>query len=414
MTALRRWVAIIAAALLGSSIFAGLPAAYSQSPVDAVTVTGQVVNGTLGGPAPSGVLVLALVADGDGGLIAALDVVSDEEGRFTVEGLPAVDNAQYIFSAEYGGALYRTLRGAGDLDGELRLTVYEPTEDVSVVEVTKHVQVIAEVDKTKRTVAAIEFVRLANRSDRTLVPNLDNPAQMSFLRFSLPPQSYDLNVQSDLQGRDIIPVGTGFAVTSPVPPGEHSVEFSYFFTYEGSAVAYRQGLHQGAGIYQALVPENLAFVRVAPLELATPMSIQDTSYQVWEAKEIGPGQGLMLQFTGLPQPGLLGRVGRSMASAETWQVILPSLLGSVLAVLLLFGLLRVRWTSKSALEGGSPLLATGEFDRTSLVQEIADLDDRFESGGHSEGEYRRKRQRLKARVLESRAQTAGPQEDGTR
>ncbi len=351
MTALKVWIALVAAALLGSVLFAGLPFAYAQSPDGAVTVNGQVVNGTLGASAPAEVLVLALVTDGDGGLITALDAVSDEEGRFTVDGLPAVDNGRYIFSTDYGGALYRTMRGPGDVDGEVRLTVYEPTEDVSVVEVTRHVQVIAEVDKANRTVAAVEFVRLANRSDRTLVPNLDNPAQMSFLRFSLPPQSFDLNVQSDLQGSDIIPVGTGFAVTSPVSPGEHSVEFSYFFTYEGSAVAYRQGLHQGSDIYQALVPEELASVRVSPLELATPMSIQDTRYQVWEAKDIGPGQGLMLEFTGLPQPGLLGRVGRSMTSAETWQVILPSLLGAVLALLLVLGFMRVSWTRGPTLEG---------------------------------------------------------------
>ncbi len=351
MTVLRLRIAIIAVMLLGSSSFAGLTVVYSQSPDSGVTVNGQVVNGTLGASPPAEVLVLALVTDGDGGLITALDAVSDEEGRFTVDGLPAVDNGRYIFSADYGGALYRTMRGAGDLDGEVRLTVYEPTEDVSLVEVTTHVQVIAEVDKTDRTVAAVEFVRLANRSDRTLVPNLDNPAQMSFLRFSLPPQSFDLNVQSDLEGRDIIPVGTGFAVTSPVPPGDHSVEFSYFFTYEGSAVAYRQGLHQGADVYQALVPEELASVRVSPLELASPMNIQDTRYQVWEAKEIGPGQGLMLEFTGLPQPGLLGRVGRSLTSAETWQVILPSILGAVLALLLILGFLRVRWTTTPMLQG---------------------------------------------------------------
>ena len=351
MTVLRLWIAVIATMLLGSLSFAGLPAVYAQSPDSGVTVNGQVVNGTLGASPPAEVLVLALVTDGDGGLITAVDTVSDEEGRFTVDGLPDVDNGRYIFSADYGGALYRTMRAAGDLDGEVRLTVHEPTEDVSVIEVTTHVQVIAEVDKANRTVAAVEFVRLANRSDRTLVPNLDNPAQMSFLRFSLPPQSFDLNVQSDLQGSDIIPVGTGFAVTSPVPPGEHSVEFSYFFTYEGSAVAYRQGLHQGADVYQALAPEDLTSVRVSPLQLASPMSIQDTKYQVWEAKEIGPGQGLMLEFTGLPQPGLLGRLGRSITSAETWQVILPSLLGAVLASLLVLGFLRVRWTTSPMLEG---------------------------------------------------------------
>ena len=413
MTALKHWITMVAVALLGSVLAAGLPAAYAQSPANVVTVTGQLVNGTLGAPAPAEVPVLALVTDSEGGLITALDAVSDDEGRFSVDGLPGVDNGQYIFSADYRGALYRTVRGAGDLDGELRLTVYEPTEDVSVIEVTKHVQVIAEVDKTQRTVAVVEFVRLANRSDRTLTPNLNNPAQMSFLRFSMPPQSYDLNVQSDLQGKDVIPVGTGFAVTSPVTPGEHSVEFSYFFTYEGSTVAYRQGLYQGADIYQALVPEDLDSVRVAPLELATPISIQDTKYQVWEAKEIGPGQGLMLEFNGLPQPGLLGRVGRSLASPETWQVILPSLLGAVLALLLLLGFLRVRWTPGPAAEGGSPMLERNPFDRASLVREIADLDDQFERDSHSEGEYWSKRQRLKAQALEGRTQSPEPQGDGT-
>ena len=413
MTALKHWITMVAVALLGSVLAAGLPAAYAQSPANVVTVTGQLVNGTLGAPAPAEVPVLALVTDSEGGLITALDAVSDDEGRFSVDGLPGVDNGQYIFSADYRGALYRTVRGAGDLDGELRLTVYEPTEDVSVIEVTKHVQVIAEVDKTQRTVAVVEFVRLANRSDRTLTPNLNNPAQMSFLRFSMPPQSYDLNVQSDLQGKDVIPVGTGFAVTSPVTPGEHSVEFSYFFTYEGSTVAYRQGLHQGADIYQALAPEELASVRVAPLELTTPISIQDTKYQVWEAQGIGPGQGLMLEFTGLPQPGLLGRLGRSMASAETWQVILPSLLGAVLAVLLLLGFLRVRWTPGPAAEGGSSMLERNPFDRASLVREIADLDDQFERDSHSEGEYWSKRQRLKAQALEGRTQSPEPQGDGT-
>ena len=413
MTALKHWITMVAVALLGSVLAAGLPAAYAQSPANVVTVTGQLVNGTLGAPAPAEVPVLALVTDSEGGLITALDAVSDDEGRFSVDGLPEVDNGQYIFSADYRGALYRTVRGAGDLDGELRLTVYEPTEDVSVIEVTKHVQVIAEVDKTQRTVAVVEFVRLANRSDRTLTPNLNNPAQMSFLRFSMPPQSYDLNVQSDLQGKDVIPVGTGFAVTSPVTPGEHSVEFSYFFTYEGSTVAYRQGLHQGADIYQALVPEDLTSVLVKPLELTTPISIQDTKYQVWEAQGIGPGQGLMLEFTGLPQPGLLGRLGRSMASAETWQVILPSLLGAVLAVLLLLGFLRVRWTPGPAAEGGSSMLERNPFDRASLVREIADLDDQFERDSHSEGEYWSKRQRLKAQALEGRTQSPEPQGDGT-
>ena len=105
-------------------------------------------------------------------------------------------------------------------------------------------------------------------------------------------------------------------------------------------------------------------------------------------------------------------MGRSLTTAETWQVILPGLLGASLASLLLLGLLRVRWSHGPTLEGNSSLPEVTPFDRASLIREIADLDDQFEKGGHSEGEYHNKRQRLKAQALEGRAQPPGPQGDG--
>lgn len=229
MTGCFRRLTVLAAALVLAAVATGPGASFAQEPGGVATVNGRVVNGTAGGPPPAGLLILALATDGDGGLVATSQAFSDESGRFTVTELPLVEGGRYIFSVDYAGMMYTATLGPGDLSGDLRITVYESTEDVSVVRVTKQVQVIAEVDKKEREVAAIEFVLLTNESDRTLVPNLANPAQMSFLRFSLPPQAYDLNVQSDLPSREIISVGTGFAVTSPVIPGDHSIEFSYFF-----------------------------------------------------------------------------------------------------------------------------------------------------------------------------------------
>ena len=398
---------VLTAALALAVVAIGPGAVYAQEPAGVATVNGRVVNGTAGGPIPTELLVLALATDGDGRLVATSQAFSDESGRFTVGELPLVEGGRYVFSADYAGMMYTTTLGPRDLSSDLRITVYESTEDVSVVRVTKQVQVIADVDKKAREIAAIEFVRLTNESDRTLLPNLANPALMSFLRFSLPPQAHDLNVQSDLPRREIISVGTGFAVTSPVLPGDHSIEFSYFFPYRGNTVSYRQALLQGAEVYQVLVPERLSSIRLAPLERVASVTIQDVVYEVWEGREINPSQGLMLVFIGLPEPGLVDRLEKSLTSAATWHIALPGALGAVLAFLLLFGALKVRNTTQLQLEPGVQTGGESTLGRASLIKEIADLDELFEKGEVPDAEYRERRQCLKANILESQRQTRG-------
>ena len=115
---------------------------------------------------------------------------------------------------------------------------------------------------------------LNNSSDRTLLPDLTKPGQISFLRFALPLQADELNVRSNLPGGNVISIGTGFALTSAVLPGDHNLEFSFRFPYTGDSVSYRQSLPQGAEVYQVLVPRRLAQVEVRPLR---PISSIDAS-----------------------------------------------------------------------------------------------------------------------------------------
>ena len=391
---------VLSGALALTAAAIGQGASFAQEPLGVGTVNGQVVNGTSGGRPPAQLLVLVLATDGSGGLVATGQAFSDQSGRFTVTELPLLESGRYIFSVDYAGVMYTATLGHGDLARDLRITVYESTEDVSVVQVTKQVQVIAEVDKKDREVEAIEFVLLTNESDRTLVPNLANPAQMSFLRFSLPPQAYNLKVQSDLPSREIISVGTGFAVTSPVLPGGHSVEFSYFFPYRGNAVSYRQALLQGAEVYQVLVPKRLPTIRLAPLEREASVNIEEVEYQVWEAREINPGQGIILELNGLPEPGLVDRVEKSLTNATTWHVALPGALGAVLAFLLLFGALKAHSMPRPQLEDDLQVSGGNTVDRAGLIKDIADLDGLFELGEIPDAEYRERRQRLKDRILE--------------
>ena len=102
--------------------------------------------------------------------------------------------------------------------------------------------VISEIDVAQRLATATEFVRFTNPTDKTLRPNLETarPGMFSFMRFALPPDASDVTVQSNLRGGEIISVGSGFALTAAVPPGQHSVDFAYTFPYEGGSLGVPQ------------------------------------------------------------------------------------------------------------------------------------------------------------------------------
>ncbi len=298
-----------------------------------------------------------------------------------------------------GGGFYSTVQDPEELGAEVVLTVYETIQDVSVVRVTRQVVVIVGVDEKKQVITAVEFLALSNHGDRTLLPDLSNPAQMSFLRFSLPPSASGLSVQSDLPSREIIDVGRGFAVTSPVAPGEHSIEFSYTFPYSGDTVSFRQGFQQGADVFQVMVPDGLARIQVEPLDPVESINIQGTFYATWEQRNFSPGDDLQLTLLNLPQPDLGTRFVNTVAAATFWQVAIPSVVGIVLASLLLVGAFKPSAPGYPLPDSTVQAQGGTTHDRAQLVREVADLDERFQNGQVAEADYWSRRRQLKSTIL---------------
>ena len=392
------------ATLLGSVVLAaGLALAAAGvgtgEAQESVSIIGEVVNGTQGaGPFSAGLPVLLLLSAEDGSLAATGQTTTDAAGQFRFDRVDRLEEGTYTLGVEYAGVLYRTSFIAQELEEQLHLTVYETTEDVSVVAVNQQVMVLTDVDKKGRQVAATELVRLVNRSDRTLLPAPLGSGRMSFLRFSLPNQASELIVRSDLPPGDVISVGGGFALISPVAPGEHSVDFFYIFPYVGDRVTFTQNLLQGAEIYQVLVPEDLPGVQVTGLEPIAAVEIQGSVYRAWEGRNFPPGEGPSLELVHLPQPGLLARLENSLTDDAMWRDAIPIAAGAALALLLLFGAFKVPRGS-AAQEGQAPCNSTRDGSRA-LVQAIAELDEKYQRGQVAEDRYHRERQGLKSRVLE--------------
>ena len=400
----RRWRPLAAFVLgllilLTAAAYGGtIPGIAAQ---ESVSVQGIAVNGTAGGAVPTDLPIMLHAIDPAAGRVATQETTTDAAGRFAFAAVAAPPGGSFVLVMDYAGMRYNSLLELADLSAPVEFTVYETTRDIGVIRIERQTMVLAGIDETAREIAALELLNVVNTSDRTLLPeltNITNPNEINFLRFSLPQDAANLEVQSNLPGGDIITIGNGFALTAPVPPGRHQVNYSYTFPYAGAEVAFNQRLIQGAAVYQVLAPERLAGIGVSPLPPQPSLDIDGTGYLVWEQRDIAPRQGVALELSNLPQPGFITGLTQTVADAGLWQRTIPIMVGiALLAVLVYAGLRGARPTAvaATAAAGNAAVDAVpAAAQRPELVQSIALLDEQFEQGQVAAAEYQARRAEL--------------------
>ena len=275
------------------------------------------------------------------------ETTADADGGFRFEDAPPTpEGGSAALVAIYGETRYSKVLSPGEETQPQTLTVYEYTRDVGVVATTEQSIIVAGIDTATRRMAAVQLFTLENRSDTTLVPDLSAPpmiGQFSFLRFSLPPEASNLDVSTDLVGGEVIPVGTGFAITAPVQPGRHQVSFTFTAPYEGDTLAWRDNTLQGAESLRLLIPDEFGDIGVSGLEARDTLDLGEISYRVWGTENLAPGAGVNLQLAGLPEPSWITRVGNPLSEARFWYVAIPILVAATLAGLLVWGVWRRPW-----------------------------------------------------------------------
>ena len=397
---------MLMAALLLTGMVAAVLATPAAAPAqESLAIRGKVVNGTSGGGVPGDMVVLMLVTGPDGTLSGTGQALAGSDGRFVFDDVSVVPGASYNISVDYESVFYGQSLLADQLADEVVVTIHEPTEDAGIILVERQVMVISGFDEAERVATATEFVRFSNPTDMTLRPNLETarPGMFSFMRFALPPGAADVTVQSDLRGGEIISVGSGFALTAAVPPGQHSVDFAYTFPYQGGGLGYRNSLPQGADIFQVLVPNRWESVDIDGLTPRPAVGIGDEIYRAWEGRDIPAGPGVQLAFSGLPEPGVLARVGNTLSGGSFWITAIPSAMGAILLALLLLGLFR-RHGPVADGEGGTiatngALALPDATLRAEIVASLAVLDDRYQDGGIERDDYYSQRAQLVSRAL---------------
>ena len=374
-----------------------------------VTVTGRVINGTAGEMDPAG-LDVTLHIIGNSGEVDILTTTTDDNGRFRFQDTGTGGDATYAVTASYQDVSYSRNLVSSALAEPMELTVYEATDDIGVIQVDADVLLIRGADGDEGRLIAFEVISLVNGGDRTFVPDLAQPRNMNFLRFSIPTGTMDLEVSSDLPGGQIVTVGSGFALTAPVTPGSHQVAYTYRISYTGTDVHLSHSFPMGAETFRFLMADTLGSLRDSDILVSLPPADEaGMLYRVWGASGLEPGDRVNVEMGDLPQPGPLQRLGDVLMDGPYLKIGIPSAVGFVLAALLLYGMAFRRPEKATASGTGfedlveaqtangpeSPL----EADRRALVERIARLDDLYEQGEMSQSDYDQHRQEMKAQLL---------------
>ena len=375
--------ALIAAALLCA---AAVPGSTVLAQQESLLIEGRIANGTPGGGAVEGLIVTlhqhTVELDDD------LTYPADADGAFRFENVQYDSETAYGVSVDYQGALYGV-----DLDltagapEPIELTIYEGTDDESVISAPVVSLLLAEVDADSQTILGMEISRIMNSADQTYVPG---PEPMKLLRFGLPQGTQGLQVDTDLIAANVIQVDRGFGLSTSVPPGEHEVMFSYDFPYSNETLELSKSFPYGADQFRILVPTEGIEIDGEAFGQPEAVSVGGLQYLLFTADDIPRGERIALELRGLPQVGTIDRLGNSLSDLR-WELMAPALLALLMVILIAFAVRRRGFKLASA--GRRP-----EGEATALVQLIAELDAGHRTGSISDDDYARRYTALRSRL----------------
>ena len=380
------------AVLLAAVLFAtGTHPVAAQEAVQVREVTGKIINGTAKSLPPFGLTVTLHRQTAN--TYEETTTTTDTEGNFRFENVPLDPEALYGVTIRYQGVVYGT-----DIDlrpespTPVTVTIYETSDDQSLLSVSSSSLLIPQVDKIAREVYALEIVNVVNTGDRTYVPGAE---PMNLLRFGLPPGAKGLQIDTSLVGADAIQVDRGFAVPANIPPGEHEVMFAYHFGYDGESVAYDKSYLYGAEKVRILVPYEIGDLSSADFGAPGDVQIGDKHYQLIEVTDIARQSRATLKISSLPQATLWDRA-QATASDVSYELVAPALLGLLMVSLIAIALAR----RGMLFAGGTPSAGAQEdsANRAAIIAQIADLERALEQGKLREADYFAKRQALLDRL----------------
>ena len=353
---------------------------------------------------PEGLEVALLTLDESKAQIVARDsAIVDEEGRFEFTGFPTTPGLTYRVAANDG--LFTPsvdLSDAADWSN-VELVIYERTRALDDLWVASYSLLVPSIDARSRTMGVLGAIDLRNEGDTVWLPDLTDPALtgLQLLRFSLPAGFSDLSVESDLPPGNVMEIGTGFALSTPAPPGEFNILFSFLLAYDGNGFEFPLNLPFGANEVRFMMPEEGITITGEGLGPPRTTVVNDRTFTIVEGSGFERGTRINVTFDGLPSPTFVERAVDYFGD-RAYIPVLAWLAGAAFLSLLAYAVIRARSSPPAA-----------EPTRREMVDAIAALDDLRDAGEIEADEHTAKREELMRKALNAPPDAGPPGRDET-
>jgi hypothetical protein len=375
--------------------------ALAQEPTT-ISITGDIVHGTGADDFdPTRIAVTLNILEG----VTAFDqqtVTPDATGEFVFT-VANISGRAYFIGVEFEGARYSTTLTSDEVGQRVTIQVYPATHDTSVLEFQSYTVIVTGAVPNEGWIEVLERATVFNESGMTLIPDQEaqGPAMLSFLRFALPPDAYNLDVRSNLIGGDILTVDRGFALTTPITPTNgdpHLFEFVYRLDYDGDDLDLSRTMRFGAESFRYVVGADTGRPSSPRLEDLGATELNGKFLRLLEGQDIEPGEVVELHLTELPLPSLLTR---ARGAAGEWYVRIfgPGAIG--VALVLVFAIMAIR---RRAVPTLGPNDDPGEVHAI-LLALAATLEEQSNAGTISERRYQERREEIKQALVDLRVRT---------
>jgi len=324
---------------------------------------------------------------------------TDPSGSFLLQAIPLSADFRYVISTNHEDIEYAKEIPLKELMDNIRLSVFDTTESLKTLSIDSHLWLLKDVHPKTRHILITEIVMVNNNGNLVFAPNLSDPSKMNFLRFSLPAGYSELHMETDVGSGNILEVGTGFGMTSPIPPGPHQIIFTYTIPYHNDQIAITRKFLQELDVLQVLFPTNHGSISSPNLEELESTIIGDVTYHAWAARNVLGGSTIIVNLTNLKEPSISDILFAERTIKKYLIIGIPSALGLILLITLILVSVRPLSTALRNLNRQNDHQFNNLESNSALLYDVAYLDSTFGIEKMPEAQYSDVRSKLMILIL---------------
>ena len=219
-------------------------------------IYGEVLMGTKGENLPENITLKLFKIDENNNQIIEVESTNiDTNGKFIFDH----NREKYNYRILILGGEYIEYRDIlVNEPGYIEIIIYSSSPSLEDISILDYTIMITNIVGRDRNISILSVAKITNTSDSTWIPDITSPelTGLDLFRFNLPEGYMSLSVESQLPEGNIMEINTGFAMSNPIPPGEHSIIMSFETKYNSNNFNYPLRLPFGANRIKILLPEN--------------------------------------------------------------------------------------------------------------------------------------------------------------